>query len=88
MPKKTKRQKLHADVTRARITAIQKDPSSALYFLPAETPSRVTAQTVVPLQKRASWSDYSAIRRDFVRISVFTFLAFLANGMLYFLTNQ
>lgn len=92
MPKKTKKQKLLAQLHKklSAVTPTSTPVNSQIYSLPpsatvkTETVIAYNNYTVAKPKTLTSQSDYSYITADLIRITIFTIIAFILQGVLYF----
>lgn len=95
MPRKTRKEKILADIHR------QKQPkhfkihltTESNHILPAATiPSPDSEKLVKDFYVKQNTplliSDYKYVKKDLLRITIFTMLALAINGMLYFIMNR
>jgi len=85
MPKKTRREKMSAQ-QRRKDHAFSSGPTASYTFSPRST--NHSPSPAIPVLVPVHTSDYGPVKADLIRISLFTFLAFVANGVLYFLTHR
>ncbi len=92
MPKKTKKQKLLAELHK-KLSAATVNPTpvnSQIYSIPSSTTVKTATNisfnnyTVAKPKTLISLSDYSYITTDLIRITIFTIIAFILQGVLYF----
>ncbi len=92
MPKKTKKQKLLAELHKKLSAANQSSTpvKSQIYSTPSSATVKTAANIAYNNYKIAKpktitiQSDYSYITADLIRITIFTIIAFILQGVLYF----
>lgn len=102
MPKKTKKQKMLAELRRKLAAAnntSQYEPKLQLvkkqkqsdqsYTVPASTASFAIQNKSATKPKTATLlTNYSYVKHDLIKITIFTLFALIFQGMLYFLLNR
>ncbi len=92
MPKKTKKQKLLAELHK-KLSAVAQSSipvKSQIYSIPSSTTVKTATNiaynnyTVAKPKTLTTQSDYSYISADLIRITIFTIIAFILQGVLYF----
>lgn len=97
MPKKTKRQKILAElhrklkspaITEPQFVKSQNISLTTSSFTPAMPIFHISDKIVSKPKTTESLLDYSYVRHDLIRITIFTLFAFIFQGMLYFLLQR
>ncbi|OIO15708.1 hypothetical protein COV53_06410 [Candidatus Gottesmanbacteria bacterium CG11_big_fil_rev_8_21_14_0_20_37_11] len=97
MPKKTKKEKLLADLRRLNKSQIQKEQllvKNQIIVNPIPTSSSLTPSLMFKIKsdtkpkKISIENDYSHIKHDLIKITIFSFFALGIQGVLYFLLHR
>lgn len=89
MPKKTKKQKILAELHRqSQLVKSPKISFPSYSFAPGTGPEVVKNNPVAKPKINEIEADYSFISRDLIKITIFTLMALGAQGVLYFVLNR
>jgi hypothetical protein len=94
MPKKTKRQKIESQIRREKMLSqgysvnfvkTELDQTSIKAKIQQQSPSKTLKNVDLTSQKHFSTDSYHFVKKDLIRITIFTIFAFVIQGVLYFL---
>ena len=93
MPKKTKKEKILAEIHRKndflnqQLTSVKSQNQTTFSKSPTQTKNNYKYSEMVIIKPQISTqiADYSIIKHDLIKITIFTFIAFSLQGMIYFL---
>lgn len=97
MPKKTKKEKILAEIRRKNSLLREASPNSVKNQISLSSSSQKTTSPVsftykkevdTKLQKPLTVGDFVAFKQDLLKITLFTFSALIFQGVLYFLLKK
>ncbi|MCJ7740290.1 hypothetical protein MUP32_03150 [Candidatus Microgenomates bacterium] len=88
MPRKTKRQKILARIHRNHFVNSQNTQPQITVSLPQVDKLSVNTDIVTKPQISHPASEYAYVKRDLIKITIFTFLAVIFQGVLYFVLHR
>ncbi len=88
MPRKTKRQKILAQGHRSHFVNSQNNQPRISVSLPQINKFTVNTDIVTKPQISHPASEYAYVKRDLIKITIFTFFAVIFQGVLYFVLHR